>query len=74
MAARREFDMGGSSVGAPPLDDGRRSRETPTESSKARYWRRGEHDGGLENLPPVRARQHASRRAEDGRVSKAEIK
>lgn len=64
-----EFETGGSSTGD-GFDDGRRSRDTPTESSSARRWRRCENDG---NLTAVRARQMASRRDEDGRESKAEM-
>lgn len=62
MAAMREFETGGSST---VLDDGRRSRETPTESSSARNWSRGAY-------ALLRARAQASRRAEEGRASKAE--
>ena len=42
MAAIREFETGGPSSAPPDLVVGRRSRETPTESSRARNWRRGE--------------------------------
>ncbi|WJX31304.1 hypothetical protein P8452_19743 [Trifolium repens] len=71
MAAMRELETGGppfSPAGetAADLEVGRRSRETPTESSKARNWRRGEYG-------EVPARAHASRSALEGRESKAEM-
>lgn len=47
MAAMRELETGGppsspEETAAVVLVVGRRSRETPTESSRARKWRRGE--------------------------------
>lgn len=62
MAAMRELETGGSSEG---LDDGRRSRDTPTDKSSARNWRRG-------GYAQLRAREQASRRVEEGKESKAE--
>lgn len=62
MAAIRELETGGSSVG---LEEGRRSRDTLTDKSSARNWRRGRY-------AQLRAREQASRRAEEGKDSKAE--
>lgn len=63
IAAIREFDIGGSSSSV--FEDGNRSRETPTERSRARNWRREEN-------ALVVAREQASRRVEAGRASRAE--
>ena len=57
-----EFDTGGSST---DLEEGNRSNETPTESSRARNWSRGEYALLL-------ARAHASLNEEDGKASNAD--
>lgn len=56
MAAMSEFDTGGSSL--PQEFDGTRSSDTLRESSRALNWRRVEKTA-------LRARAHASRKAED---------
>ena len=57
-----EFDTGGSST---DFEEGNRSNETPTESSRARNWSRGEYALLL-------ARAHASLNEEDGNASNAD--
>lgn len=76
MAAMRELDTGGPSSSSAAaaaeedLEEGRRSRETLTESSRARSWSwRGEKGA----VAVVRARVQASRRTEDGRDRRADM-
>lgn len=70
IAAVRELEMGGaaSSFWEEEGEEGRRSRETPTQSSRARRWRRGEYPAP--ELPP---REMESRRREKEGESKADI-
>ena len=78
MAAMREHYTGGPSSSAVEevdegLEEGRRSRDTPTESSRARSWRRGETvTAAATAVTTVRDRVIASRREEEGRAKRAE--
>ncbi|RYR41645.1 hypothetical protein Ahy_A08g038050 [Arachis hypogaea] len=78
MAAMREFNTGGPSSSAVEevdegLEEGRRSRDTPTESSKACNWRRGETvTAAATAVTAVHDWVIVSQREEEGKAKRAE--
>lgn len=78
MAAMSELDIGGSASAAAEAAlgwewaEGRRSRATEKERSRARNWMRG-GTAEAEDGAKVRERAQASRRVEEGRARRAEM-